>query len=239
MNNLASIRDADGYGMLDASDKRGHKNTYIDYVQKLALDQEGAFRADDVILDFGCGVGRFCSWLSHRSRRIYGVDTSREMLALAAQYNARQNVLYQMYDGYTLPFPQSCFDAALCVFGGVLHKHLFPEKHFSHLIGELARVVKTPGTIIAVEHVYRKAKRGYYQREEFIAHFTQHDFHCSTYYPVRRGHWPLLYLIRWGLIPHRLFPQLARYELRKRRHEREAYFDYKDYLFRFEKKGGT
>jgi len=44
-------------------------------------------------------------------------------------------------------------------------------------------------------------------------------------------------MILLGLIPASLFPRLAEYELDKRRHEREAYFDYKDYLFRFEKEG--
>jgi hypothetical protein len=45
----------------------------------------------------------------------------------------------------------------------------------------------------------------------------------------------VLYLIRLGLILPRFFPRLAQYELDKQRHEREAYLDYKDYLFHFEK----
>jgi hypothetical protein len=41
-HNLLSTKDADGYGILDAADKRGYKNAYIDYLQKLALDREGS-----------------------------------------------------------------------------------------------------------------------------------------------------------------------------------------------------
>jgi hypothetical protein len=43
--------------------------------------------------------------------------------------------------------------------------------------------------------------------------------------------------MRWGFIPLNFLPRLAQYELNKRRSERQAYLDYKDYLFRFEKKG--
>jgi len=70
-----------------------------------------------------------------------------------------------------------------------------------------------------------------------LAHFTRHGLICTSHYPLRKGHWPILYMIRLGLVPARLFSRLAQYELDKRRHEREAYLDYKDYLFRFEKKG--
>jgi SAM-dependent methyltransferase len=236
-HNLLSTKDADGYGILDAADKRGHKNAYIDYLQKLALDREGAFKFTDIVLDFGCGVGRFCPWLASRCSQVYGIDTGTEVLRLAVEYNARPNIVYQVYDGETLPFPQSYFNAILCVFGGVLQKHVFPEEQLTHLVGELQRVLKAPGIILAIEHVYGRTPAGHYPREELLAHFAQHGLVCTSHYPIRKGHWPILYMIRLGLIPTSLFPRLAQYELDKRRYEREAYLDYKDYLFRFEKKG--
>jgi SAM-dependent methyltransferase len=234
---ILSTKDADGYGILDAADKLGYKNSYIDYLQKLALEQEGAFRSTDIVLDFGCGVGRLCSWLASRCSKVYGIDTDIKMLTLAAEHNARPNVIYQVYEGETIPFAPSSFDVILCAFGGVLQKHIFPEQKFAHLLGELSRVLKIPGTIIAIEHVYGRAPSWHYQREELLAHFAQHGLVCTSHYPIRKGHWPVLYLIRSGLIPPRLFPRLAQHELGKRRHEREAFLDYKDYLFRFEKKG--
>src|SRR5712664_1915592 len=99
MDHTLRAKDADGYGMLDAADKHGYKNAYIDYLQKLALDQGGAFKPTDVVLDFGCGVGRLCSWLASRCIQVYGIDVGTEVLGLAAQYHARANVIYQAYDG--------------------------------------------------------------------------------------------------------------------------------------------
>ena len=40
MDHIFSTTDADGYGILDAADRRGTKNAYIDYLQKLALARE-------------------------------------------------------------------------------------------------------------------------------------------------------------------------------------------------------
>ena len=103
-------------------------------------------------LDFGCGVGRLCSWLASRCSEVYGIDRGIEGLRLAAEYNARANIVYQAYDGETIPFSQSYFNAILCV--GVLHKRVFPGEKLPRILGEFRRVLRTPGTIVAIEHVY-------------------------------------------------------------------------------------
>jgi len=234
MDSTLSVKDADGYGMLDAADKHGYKNAYIDYLQKLALDREAAFKPADVVLDFGCGVGRLSSWLAGRCRRVYGIDVEADLLRLAAQYHTGANVLYQAYDGKTIPFAQAYFDAILCV--RVLNKRILPGENFDWALGELHRILKAPGVLIAIEHVYGREQSKCYQREELLASFARHGLICTSDYPIRKGHWPVLYLIRLGLISPGFFPLLAQYELGKRRHEREACLDYKDYLFRFEKK---
>ena len=234
MNHIFSTTDADGYGILDAADKRGSKNAYIDYLQKLALAREDVCKPTDVVLDFGCGIGRFCAWLASRCSQVYGIDVNIEGLKLAAEHNARANVVYQAYHGETIPFAQSYFNVILCV--GVLHKRIFPEAKLTRILGELCRVLKTPGTVIAIEHVYGRAQAWNYQREELLAHFGRYGLVCTSHYPIRKGHWPILYMIRLGLVPASLFPRLAQYELDKRGHERGVSLDYKDYLFHFEKK---
>jgi SAM-dependent methyltransferase len=235
MDHTLSTKDADGYGMLDAADTYGYKNAYIDYIQKLALDNEGAFKPTDVVLDFGCGVGRLCSWLASRCSQVYGIDVRTELLGLASQHHAQANVIYQAYDGEVIPFSPAYFNTVLCV--RVLNKRILPGEKFVRMLGELHRILKTPGDLLAIEHVYGREQSECYQREELLTNFACHGFICTSHYPIRKGHWPMLYLIRLGLISPSFFPRLAQYELEKRHHEREAYLDYKDYLFRFEKKG--
>ena len=234
MDRLLSTKDAQGYGIIDAADQRGYKNRYIDCLQKLALERENVFGAPGVVLDFGCGVGRLSSWLGERCHRVYGIDVSPELIHTAREYNGRDNVLYCVFDGMDLPFACQQFDGILCV--GVLHKRIFPQPKFSHVVTEFARVLKPTGTVVVIEHIYGRKHPLYYAREELLAIFQQQYFHCVSAYPIRKGHWPLLYLMRFGGIPPRFFPSLAHYELERRRYQRESRFDYKDFLLRFAKK---
>lgn len=235
MDNILSAKGGDGYGIIDDTDTRGHKNSYIDYLHKLALEQAGVFNATDVVLDFGCGIGRLSHWLGDRCSMVYGLDVGKEVLSIAAQHNARANVIYQAYDGETIPFAESSFDVILFVM--VLHrKSIFSEEKLARILGEFHRVLKPNGRIIMIENVYGRPQSRCYRREEILAHFAKQNLICTAHYPIRKGHTLLLYMIRYGLIPPRFIPRLAQYEINKRRNEHEAYYDYKDYLFCFEKK---
>lgn len=58
-----------------------------DVTQRM-LDVVGlAIVETDAIVDIGCGVGRLTRVLAARARHVYGLDVSREMLALAARHN--------------------------------------------------------------------------------------------------------------------------------------------------------
>ena len=58
---------------------------------------------DDVVLDIGCGVGRLTRILAARTKRVYGLDVSGEMLRLAREHNADlSNVEWLHGDGHGL-----------------------------------------------------------------------------------------------------------------------------------------
>src|SRR5689334_22652720 len=57
-------------------------------------------RPDDRVVDIGCGVGRLTRALAARAGHVYGIDVSREMLALAEEHNAQlENVSWLHGDG--------------------------------------------------------------------------------------------------------------------------------------------
>jgi SAM-dependent methyltransferase len=235
MEHLFSTTDTEGYGMLDAADKRGAKNRYIDHLQKLALERADVFKPGNVVLDFGCGVGRLSVWLAQQGCKVYGIDVGTDLLCLAKTYNAHANLEYQLFDGETIAFSEGSFDAILCV--RILNRRILPDQKLAPMIAEFDRVLKASGIVVALEPVYGREHPLCYRREELLSTFEHYGFICPTSYPIRKGHWPILYLMRWGLIPPKFFQRLAWYELEKRRHEAEALLDYKDYLFCFEKKG--
>ncbi len=70
-----------------------------------------AGRADQLVLDLGCGAGRDAAWLEDRGARIVGADLSRGMLS-----EARKRVrgpLCQL-DMRCLPYPDQTFAAVWC-----------------------------------------------------------------------------------------------------------------------------
>jgi ubiquinone/menaquinone biosynthesis C-methylase UbiE len=67
------------------------------------------------VLDVGCGTGRFAAALAERGSRVWGVDASEEMVALARG----RGVDAKVARAETLPFKEGWFDRAVVVL--VLH----------------------------------------------------------------------------------------------------------------------
>jgi SAM-dependent methyltransferase len=62
-----------------------------------------AIGRDESVLDIGCGVGRLTRALATRAGHVYGLDVSREMLALAERHNPElDNVTWLHGDGRSL-----------------------------------------------------------------------------------------------------------------------------------------
>lgn len=68
-------------------------------------------RPDGDILDLGCGIGRLTAPIADRkpASTIWAVDSSQELLALAAERNTRPNVHYILNNGASLAgLPTRC-----------------------------------------------------------------------------------------------------------------------------------
>jgi ubiquinone/menaquinone biosynthesis C-methylase UbiE len=114
--------------------------------------------SDRDILDIGCGIGRFEQALSGLSRRIVGIDISRQMLTLARNRCAGlNNVEFRLGSGLDLSGqPDNSFDCVLAVdsfpylvLAGLAEKH----------IHEAARVLRPQGNLIILNYSYRDSLR--------------------------------------------------------------------------------
>ncbi len=95
-----------------------------------------------VLLDAGCGYGRWVRFFSDRGVRVVGVDLSTNSIELcASEYAARENVGLVQADLYHLPFPQGHFDNIFSF--GVLHHT--PDTKAA--LGCVARHLKPGGNI--------------------------------------------------------------------------------------------
>ena len=109
------------------------------------IDQLGG----KLILDVGCGYGRFTHTVSEAGATVIGVDLSTESINLAHRYlGEKQNVHFVQADINRLPFREKLFENIFSI--GVLHHTPSPETSFRSLIqylesgGEIAVWVYPP-----------------------------------------------------------------------------------------------
>jgi len=212
---------------IDPYDRKGHKNYYIDFLQKAALEEVLEFKGDEVVLDFGCGSGRFSYWVATKVRKVVGLEVTPEMIDLAERNRIVENVEFMVYDGIHFPVIPYLFDIIVSV--GVLQ--YMEREGLKKTVSELSQYLKKDGRLCVIEQASDNPKVERPKVEEYLQAFKESNLECLRYYPIRNGRWWMLYLIRYGMIPKGRFYQIARYELEKRRKEMELIRFYKDFLF--------
>lgn len=92
-------RSVRGYlqSVIDPDDKKGVKVHYIDLWSKHYLRKFLRMEKDDIILDFGCGVGRLTEFVGKRCAKSIGIDISQELLSVANNNRSRRrNTFYYL-----------------------------------------------------------------------------------------------------------------------------------------------
>lgn len=193
----------------------------------MALEEVLELKGDEFVLDFGCGSGRMAYWIAPRVKKVVGLEITPEMIDLAERHRIAQNVEFLVYDGFHFPtFPFS-FDLVLSV--GVLQ--IMKGELLKSTLSSLAQYLTKDGRLYFIEQASDNPKVDRPSINEYLQVFKESKLECLQYYPIRKGRWWLLYLVRYGLIPKRWFRQIACYELEKRKKERGLIRFYKDFLF--------
>lgn len=100
------------------------------------------------LLDVGTGTGRMLQLVGPRVERAVGIDTSREMLAVARANLDRaglEGCVVRQADMYQLPWPDGSFDTA--IFHMVLHFATAPGE----AVAEAARALRPGGRLLIVD----------------------------------------------------------------------------------------
>lgn len=117
-------------------------NQYLEAETQYVLDH---IKTDDVILELGCGYGRFLSRMTKKTSIIYGIDSSKDSIALAKEYLAEySNIkLFQM-NANSLTFEDNFFDVVIVIQNGISAFKIPPHE----LIKDCLRVTKKGGKIL-------------------------------------------------------------------------------------------
>lgn len=212
---------------IDPADRRGHKNRYIDLLQKMALDEVLELKGDEAVLDFGCGSGRVSYWTAPKVKRVIGLEVTSEMIELAEKNRSASNVEFILYDGSHFPDLPYLFDLILSV--GVLQT--MRGEALKESVSELTKYLKSGGRFCLIEQVSDNPKVDRPKVQEYLEAFKASKLECLHTYSIRRGRWWLLYLIRYGFVPPKWFPSIAAWELREGRGFKNGISYYRDFLF--------
>lgn len=108
------------------------------------------------LLDIGTGTGRMLLLFAARVDRAVGIDTSREMLAVArANIEAAglRNCQVRQGDMYSLPLPDASFDAV------TIHQVLHYADRPAMVIAEVARVLRPGGRLVIADFAPHDVER--------------------------------------------------------------------------------
>lgn len=98
------------------------------------------------VLDVGCGTGAHLEMYRQYGCRLYGLDTSPSMLAIAGKRPEMEADL-RIHTAAGMPFENSTFDMVLCMF--VLHE-MNPSTREATLL-EMKRVTRPGGRILLID----------------------------------------------------------------------------------------
>lgn len=128
------------------------QNIYLDYVSRRFVRRYLRPRKADIVLDFGCGVGRLSTFLGPSAAMVVGVDQSSGMLAAARRWSrARRidNVHYVRAGRDGCPLATACVDKIVTWW---VLAHLSDDL-LRQVLGEFRRVLKPSGRLVAFEQV--------------------------------------------------------------------------------------
>jgi SAM-dependent methyltransferase len=218
--------------VIDPGDLKGRKNLYIDTLQKIAIQKALPPEKKKIIIDFGCGSGRFSDLLSQYCEFLVGLEITPQMLEIAKNECENSNIGFVLYDGLNLPLKENRADLLVSI---NVFQYITDEIELEKALKEIRRCLKPQGELVCIEQVTKNKKRWQRNFEDYLNFFEKNNFKKIADYPIRKGHFLWLYPIYFGLVPKSLLKAVARFEMFIRRIFWHSFWDYHDHLFKMKK----
>ena len=218
--------------VIDPGDLKGRKNLYIDTLQKIAIQKALSEGKKGIIIDFGCGSGRFSDLLSQYCQFLVGLEITPQMVEITKNESKNSNVGFVLYDGLNLPLKENKADLLVSI---NVFQYIMDDFELEKVLKEIRKCLKPQGELVCIEQVTKNKKRWQRDFKTYLDFFKQNNFKKTADYPIRKGHFLWLYPVLLGFIPTRFFKILAKFDIALRRILWHSVWDYEDHLFKMEK----
>ncbi|GDX52826.1 hypothetical protein LBMAG27_18730 [Bacteroidota bacterium] len=197
--NKAAVTHQNENAVLDVANGQQHSNIYRNYFTTKYIIKNLHPTSDNIILDFGCGVGRISKKLSGLSKKVVGVDSNAAMIETAKQKFAANNIEYFLLNDFKIPEGNNQFDAA---FSHWVFQHINDEESVMWL-NELKRILKPTGKILMFEQVKNETKESDKHLFRSLAHYKnlieKSELKLTAFFPVMRV--PARGMSVWNKLP--------------------------------------
>jgi ubiquinone/menaquinone biosynthesis C-methylase UbiE len=125
-------------------------NCYVDFIHKKAF-RKMLGRTEVMgrrVLDVGCGVGRWCRFLSGKGARVTGADLSKEMVKMARNSLGEKYVHFIVSPISKIDLPSESFEVVTCV---TVLQHVTDETEFKQSVANIVRLLKKGGKALVME----------------------------------------------------------------------------------------
>lgn len=204
---------SDGYASNFGFEWNVHNKTQLDTDTKHESEETFAektgFTREDLngklVLDVGCGMGRFSEVASRWGATVVGIDLTSAVDAAYGNLKQRDNVHLAQADVFRLPFRDKTFDYVFSI--GVLHHTPDTRKAFD----QLPRLLK-PGGSIAI-WVYSTMMLSWCRTSDFYRHVTSRlpkrllytlCYVAIPWYHINKV--PVLGRVTWRVLPTSIHP---------------------------------
>lgn len=128
------------------------------------------------VLDFGCGIGRWVTFLSKSFENYYGADITEPMLAEAIRKHRHKGFFKVIELDGVIPFGRQRFDL---IWTCVVLQHLTDDAILQFYVKQFYDRLKNNGKIIIVENIHKATSNTYIKYRtalDYIEIFKDHGF---------------------------------------------------------------